>query len=152
MARRRAGCARCSRPSRPRPSIAWAEGLGQPTFVGSSGRVFPKAMKASPLLRAWLARLAAQGVTIRTARDWLGWDEAEALLFGSGRRRRAVPAPDAVVLALGGASWPTAGLGRRLGGTLREAGRGARPVPALQRRLHVAWSAALPRPLRRRSR
>src|SRR5258705_13405419 len=60
----------------PSALIAWAEGLGQEMFVGSSGRVFPKAMKASPLLRAWLARLAAQGVTLRTRHDWLGWGEA----------------------------------------------------------------------------
>ena len=54
---------------------AWCEDLGQPTFVGSSGRVFPKAMKASPLLRAWLARLASAGVMFRLRHRWLGWDE-----------------------------------------------------------------------------
>ena len=58
----------------PAALTAWAEGLGQETFVGSSGRVFPKALKASPLLRAWLARLAARGVEIRPRREWLGWD------------------------------------------------------------------------------
>ncbi|HQP18945.1 MAG TPA: NAD(P)/FAD-dependent oxidoreductase, partial [Phenylobacterium sp.] len=62
---------------------AWAEGLGQPTFVGASGRVFPTAMKASPLLRAWLARLADLGVVIRTRTEWRGWSEAgEAILAG----------------------------------------------------------------------
>src|SRR6266568_3423025 len=61
--------------------IAWAEGLGQQTFIGSSGRVFPKALKASPLLRAWLARLSAQGVSLRTRHEWLGWDEAGKLIF-----------------------------------------------------------------------
>src|SRR5215468_8410554 len=52
---------------------AWCEELGQPTFVGSSGRVFPKAMKASPLLRAWLRRLAALGVTFKLRHRWRGW-------------------------------------------------------------------------------
>src|SRR3954447_19933438 len=53
---------------------AWCEALGQPTFVGSSGRVFPKAMKASPLLRAWLRRLGTLGVVLKLRHDWIGWD------------------------------------------------------------------------------
>jgi len=89
----------------PSALVEWAEGLGQATFVGSSGRVFPKAMKASPLLRAWLARLEAQGVRIETRRRWLGWDASGALRFDGDE---AVTA-DAVVLALGGASWPKLG-------------------------------------------
>lgn len=86
----------------------WANGLGAETFIGSSGRVFPDAMKASPLLRAWLTRLETLGVTFRTRHDWRGWDPSGALLF-------ATPAgevqarPDATVLALGGASWPRLG-------------------------------------------
>ncbi|CAN7608245.1 TIGR03862 family flavoprotein [Phenylobacterium sp. LjRoot219] len=85
--------------------IAWAEGLGQPMFVGSSGRVFPKALKASPLLRAWLQRLTDQGVRLQPRAEWLGWDAARALRF------RDLPAQrhDAVILALGGASWPKLG-------------------------------------------
>src|SRR5664279_5422755 len=59
----------------------WSAALGQPTFIGSSGRVFPKAMKASPLLRAWLKRLAAHGVVIKTRREWRGWDASGDLLF-----------------------------------------------------------------------
>ncbi len=89
----------------PAALIAWAEGLGQPTFAGSSGRVFPTAMKASPLLRAWLARLAAQGVALQARADWIGWDEAGDLLF----RGMAPVRADAVILALGGASWPRLG-------------------------------------------
>src|SRR5262249_13998134 len=65
----------------PNDLVAWANGLGGETFVGSSGRVFPKAMKASPLLRAWLARLAGQGVEIRTRTKWLGWSDDGALRF-----------------------------------------------------------------------
>ncbi|MEQ1614548.1 MAG: NAD(P)/FAD-dependent oxidoreductase, partial [Hyphomicrobiaceae bacterium] len=63
----------------PQALRAWAEGLGQETFEGSSGRVFPKAMKASPLLRAWLRRLADLGVALHTRHRWIGWDEAGAL-------------------------------------------------------------------------
>jgi uncharacterized flavoprotein (TIGR03862 family) len=82
----------------------WCAGLGVETFVGSSGRVFPKALKASPLLRAWLGRLAEQGVDIRTRWRWAGF-EGEALRFDGDR----VEHFDAVVLALGGASWPRLG-------------------------------------------
>src|SRR5258706_14282585 len=60
----------------PSALIAWAEGLGQEIFVGSSGRVFPKTLKASPLLRAWLSRLAAQGVNLRTRHQWRGGGES----------------------------------------------------------------------------
>jgi uncharacterized flavoprotein (TIGR03862 family) len=87
---------------------AWCEALGQATYVGSSGRVFPIAMKASPLLRAWLGRLADMGVEFRTRRRWLGWDDAGRLIFEAAGREEAVAA-DATVLALGGASWPRLG-------------------------------------------
>src|SRR4030081_1452843 len=59
----------------------WSEALGQPTFVGSSGRVFPKAMKASPLLRAWLRRLDSLGVQLRLRHRWTGWDQDGRLSF-----------------------------------------------------------------------
>ena len=88
--------------------IAWANGLGQETFVGSSGRVFPRAMKASPLLRAWLARLADRGVQFRMRRAWLGWDDSGALTFRAPQGVETVPT-DATILALGGASWPRLG-------------------------------------------
>lgn len=91
----------------PSDLVAWAEGLGQPTFVGSSGRVFPKAMKASPLLRAWLARLNELGVEVRLRSRWTGWD-GEALRFETPDGER-LETPGAVVLALGGASWPRLG-------------------------------------------
>lgn len=91
----------------PADLIAWAEGLGQATFVGSSGRVFPKAMKASPLLRAWLARLNELGVEVRLRSRWTGW-AGEALRFETPDGER-LETPAAVVLALGGASWPRLG-------------------------------------------
>ena len=92
----------------PSALIAWAEGLGQPTFVGSSGRVFPRALKASPLLRAWLARLSDLGVEVRTRTQWLGWTDDGALRFQPPEGETTVR-PDATVLALGGASWPRLG-------------------------------------------
>ncbi|HEX6957746.1 MAG TPA: TIGR03862 family flavoprotein [Ferrovibrio sp.] len=89
----------------PSTLIAWCEGLGQATFIGSSGRAFPEAMKASPLLRAWLARLNGLGVRLMTRADWTGWNAAGALTFADG----SVFAAEASVLALGGASWPRLG-------------------------------------------
>lgn len=85
----------------------WAESLGSTTFVGSSGRVFPEAMKASPLLRAWLQRLTGQGVTIRPRHRWLGL-EGDALVFDTPDGRKTF-AFDATLLALGGASYPRLG-------------------------------------------
>lgn len=82
----------------------WCEGLGQETYVGSSGRVFPKAMKASPLLRAWLARLQQAGAKIHYGHTWQGWQD-DKLSFADGTLAK----PDAVLLALGGASWPRLG-------------------------------------------
>jgi hypothetical protein len=104
---------------------AWSEGMGIETFIGSSGRVFPKQMKASPLLRAWLARLAALGVQLAPRSHWTGWD-SDALTFNTPDGARTEHA-DAHVFALGGASWP------RLGsdGSWREAfaARGASIAP-----------------------
>ena len=86
---------------------AWAAGLGIATFVGTSGRVFPVDLKAAPLLRAWLHRLRAAGVRLHMRHRWLGWDDG-ALRFATPEGERTQPA-DAVVLALGGASWPRLG-------------------------------------------
>ncbi|OPH82657.1 NAD(P)/FAD-dependent oxidoreductase [Nitrobacter vulgaris] len=86
----------------------WADDLGQPTFVGSSGRVFPKVLKASPLLRAWLKRLDALGVTLELRHRWMGWDHDDRLKFWTPDGERMVAA-DATIMALGGASWPRLG-------------------------------------------
>jgi uncharacterized flavoprotein (TIGR03862 family) len=91
----------------PAALIAWCEGLGIETFVGSSGRVFPKTMKASPLLRAWLGRLGSLGVELRTLHRWIGLDGTTPR-FATPEGDVAHPA-EAVVLALGGASWPRLG-------------------------------------------
>ncbi|MCS6287933.1 MAG: TIGR03862 family flavoprotein [Nitrospira sp.] len=87
---------------------AWAQGLGIETYVGSSGRVFPADMKAAPLLRAWLRRLRQAGLTIHVRHRWCGWDENKALRFETPQGTASVRA-EAVILALGGGSWPKLG-------------------------------------------
>jgi uncharacterized flavoprotein (TIGR03862 family) len=92
----------------PERLCAWSEEMGEPTFVGSSGRVFPKSFKTSPLLRAWLRRLNELGVRFALRHRWTGWDDAGRLRFVRGNEEIALEA-DATVLALGGASWPRLG-------------------------------------------
>jgi uncharacterized flavoprotein (TIGR03862 family) len=87
---------------------AWAHALGIDTFVGSSGRVFPTDMKAAPLLRGWLHRLRESGVVFHMRHRWRGWDNDGNLRFDSAEGERTIEA-DAVVLALGGASWARLG-------------------------------------------
>jgi uncharacterized flavoprotein (TIGR03862 family) len=88
--------------------IAWCQALGIETFIGSSQRVFPRALKASPLLRAWMQRLEALGVTLHTRHRWIGLDAAGQPRFET-PDGVVTPRADAVVLALGGASWPRLG-------------------------------------------
>ena len=119
----------------------WAHGLGQPTFVGSSGRVFPKMMKASPLLRAWLARLAELGVEIRTRSRWTGWRDG-ALIFDTPEGER-VERPAATVLAMGGASWPRLGSDGAWVPVLEAEGVGVSPLVPANAGFDVAWSDIL---------
>ncbi len=86
----------------------WIHRLGIETFVGSSGRVFPKDMKAAPLLRAWLHRLREAGVRFHVRHRWLGWDAGGALRLAGPQDEMSVQT-DAVVLALGGGSWAKLG-------------------------------------------
>jgi uncharacterized flavoprotein (TIGR03862 family) len=86
----------------------WAKELGIETHVGSSGRIFPNDMKAAPLLRAWLHRLRANGVKFHVRHRWLGWSDDGMLRFNTPGGESSVAA-DAVVLALGGGSWPQLG-------------------------------------------
>jgi hypothetical protein len=119
---------------------AWAAGLGRPTFVGSSGRVFPQALKASPLLRAWLGRLQAQGVRALTRREWRGWGAGGRLLLeGPGGTRETFPA-DATLLALGGASWPRLGSNGAWAPILERAGIALLPFRPANCGFAVAWS------------
>lgn len=86
----------------------WCEALGQETYVGSSGRVFPRAMKAAPLLRAWLRRLDAAGVKFMLRHSWHGWSD-DKLRFTDDKGQPHLVTADATLLALGGASWPRLG-------------------------------------------
>ena len=123
----------------PPPSlIEWANTHGAETFTGSSGRIFPKAMKASPLLRAWLERLNRQNVQFRLRHDWLGWSDG-ALRFHT-PDGDVVDTPDITVLALGGASWPR--LGADGGWTMLLAHKGVEIAPLRPANMgfNVAWS------------
>ena len=127
----------------PEAVMAWARGLGVELFTGSTGRVFPVGMKASPLLRAWLARLAAMGIELRTRWRWTGFQ-------GEGWRFEMpggveVLAPRAAVLALGGASWPR--LGSDAAWVPWLAGRGVAVVPFRPANMgfRIAWSAQMAR-------
>jgi uncharacterized flavoprotein (TIGR03862 family) len=118
---------------------AWSEQLGQPTFVGSSGRVFPKAFKASPLLRAWLRRLNGMGVQFALRHRWTGWDERGRLLFETPDGPRAVDI-GGTVLALGGASWPRLGSDGGWVETLHSKGVAITPLQPANCGFTVAWS------------
>ena len=120
----------------PAALMDWARGLGQDVFTGSSGRVFPVAFKATPLLRAWLRRLDAMGVRLHTGARWTGWDAAGALTFDG----RDPVLADATVLALGGASWPRLGSDGGWVEVLRAAGVGVAPLRPANCGFAHAWS------------
>jgi uncharacterized flavoprotein (TIGR03862 family) len=119
---------------------AWCEGLGQPTFVGSSGRIFPKAMKASPLLRAWLRRLAGLGVRFAPRHLWTGWDETGALRFSAAKGRAVTARPAATILALGGASWPRLGSDGSWAALIRARGVAVAPLRPSNCGFVIGWS------------
>jgi uncharacterized flavoprotein (TIGR03862 family) len=117
----------------------WSAALGQPTFVGSSGRVFPETFKASPLLRAWLRRLDSMGVQFALRHRWRGWDDNGHLSFETPEGQRAVEA-HATVLALGGASWPRLGSDGAWAETLATRGVTLSPLRPANCGFTVAWS------------
>ncbi len=106
----------------PAEVIAWCERLGIPTFIGSSGRIFPKCMKASPVLRAWLRRLEGLGVRLESSSVWNGFDD--------------VPS----ILALGGASWPELGSDAAWVGVFEKAGIKVNPFAPSNGRQLVPWT------------
>jgi len=118
---------------------AWSGKLGQETFVGTSGRVFPKSLKTSPLLRAWLQRLDGLGVRFAFRHRWTGWDEDRDMTFDTPTGRVSVPA-DAVVLALGGASWPKLGSDGGWVDILAKADVGITPLRPANCGFAVKWS------------
>jgi uncharacterized flavoprotein (TIGR03862 family) len=115
---------------------AWADGLGQMLFVGSSGRVFPTGMKASGLLRAWLARLQARGVALRTGSEWVGWGERDSFRFSDGSVTEGRP----VLLALGGASWARLGSDGSWAAHLAARGVALAPFRPANCGMLVGWS------------
>ncbi len=117
----------------------WSAALGQPTFVGSSGRVFPQSFKASPLLRAWLRRLDSQGVRFAFRHRWIGWDDQGRLRFQTPDGERTVEAR-ATVLALGGASWSRLGSDGAWTALLAAKGTVISPLRPANSGFTVAWS------------
>lgn len=118
---------------------SWARGLGQDLFTGSTGRVFPKSMKASPLLRAWLARLAEQGVEFRNRWRWVGLQDG-VFTFETPAGRHDVQ-PKRTVLALGGASWPRLGSTGQWVEILEPFGVNITPFQASNMGFARGWSA-----------
>ncbi|MEY8838372.1 TIGR03862 family flavoprotein, partial [Cribrihabitans sp. XS_ASV171] len=116
----------------------WARGLGQGLFTGSTGRVFPNEMKASPLLRAWLARLDVMGVERRTRWRWTGW-KGSALIFDTPDSPQQMT-PDTTILALGGASWSRLGSDGAWGPVLAAKGVEIAPFAPANAGLEIAWS------------
>lgn len=123
--------------------VAWANAIGQETFVGTSGRIFPKAMKASPLLRAWLARLADLGVEMRLRHRLSRLAPGGGLIITDPTGERIEMAADAVVLALGGASWPRLGSDGHWASDLREKGIDVRPLEPANSGIAISWSPDL---------
>ena len=127
----------------PAALVAWAQELGQDVFTGSSGRIFPTAMKASPLLRAWLRRLDGQGVRLVARHRWLGWTDDGALRFGTDAGGEEIVRADATVLALGGASWPRLGSDAAWVAPLAQRGISIAPLVPANAGFDVAWSAVM---------
>ena len=118
----------------------WAQGLGVETFIGSSGRVFPKDFKAAPLLRSWVRRLRDAGVRFHVQHRWRGWSTDRHLRFDTPDGERCIHA-DAVVLALGGASWPQLGSDGTWVPWLEAQGIPVSPLQAANCGFDVDWSS-----------
>ncbi len=118
---------------------AWSDTLGQPTFIGTSGRVFPTVLKTSPLLRTWLLRLGNLGVEFKLRHRWEGWDEDGNLRFTTGDKE-VFAEPDATVLALGGGSWPKLGSDSRWVELLGAEDIATAPLRASNCGFTAAWS------------
>ncbi len=119
---------------------AFADGLGETTFIGSSGRVFPKSMKASPLLRALLRRLDALGVRLVTRHEWIGFGGPGEDRFRTADGTTETVTSDATLLALGGASWPRLGSDGSFAPILRDAGVDVTPLAPANVGFAVAWT------------
>ena len=120
--------------------VAWMEGLGIAAHTGPTGRVFPEMMKASPLLRAWLVRLQDAGAVLHPKHRWQGWNADGALVFDAPEGGVTV-APDATVLALGGASWKRLGADGAWAPLLAAKGAGTVPFGPSNCGFLVDWSS-----------
>lgn len=120
----------------------WAAGLGVETFVGSSGRVFPRDLKAAPLLRGWVRRLRASGVRFHVHSRWLGWDGDGRLRFATAQGEQSCRT-DAAVIAAGGGSWPVLGSDGSWVPVLADRGIGLSPLRPSNCGFDVGWSAHL---------
>ncbi len=132
----------------PRDVRSWCASLGEPTFVGSTGQVFPTSLRATPLLRAWLARLASMGVSIAVRHRWLGWAtspagalDARRSLFELADGSIVEVTGDVTVLALGGASWPRVGSDGSWVAVLRRAGVEVSELRAANCGIQVDWTS-----------
>ena len=117
----------------------WCAGLGEPTFVGSSGRVFPRSFRATPLVRAWLARLAELGVRIERRTRWTGWTD-QGLRLTAVDGQEASAAADVTIFALGGASWPRLGSDGGWVGPFSERGVAVAPLRPANVGMRVGWT------------
>lgn len=125
----------------------WCAELGEPTFVGTSDRIFPESFRATPLLRAWLGRLATAGVRIETSTRWLGWSVTDSGVrvnrFETADGEIVEAAPDATIFGLGGASWPRVGSDGGWVPTFRDAGVEVTDLAAANCGVVVTWSDVL---------
>jgi uncharacterized flavoprotein (TIGR03862 family) len=117
----------------------WSERLGEPTFAGSSGRIFPKSFKASPLLRAWLRWLLEAGVVFKLRHAWTGWDADGGLTFST-PNGDVSGKPDVTILALGGGSWPKLGSDGGWVELLRADGVAIKALAAANSGVVAGWS------------
>lgn len=117
----------------------WVHSFGIETFVGSSGRVFPKQMKAAPLLRAWLQRLRGRGVSFHMRHRWLGWTDQAQLIFENQQGHCQIQA-DAVILALGGGSWPQLGSNAAWVEILKQRGVAIAPLQPANCGFELSWT------------
>jgi uncharacterized flavoprotein (TIGR03862 family) len=127
---------------------AWSEGLGEPTFIGSSGRVFPESFRATPLLRAWLGRLGELGVTIKVRHRWTGWGatsggtlDGRCLSFVDSDGANVEVASDLTVIALGGASWPRVGSDGSWVSVFRSAGVEVKELQPANCGFQIGWTS-----------
>ncbi|MFA4994189.1 MAG: TIGR03862 family flavoprotein [Bdellovibrionales bacterium] len=121
----------------------WCEKLGQTTFIGSSGRIFPTGFKSTPLLRAWLRHLDSLGVKFLFRRQWVGWNDGDEFLFKSSDGETTAVKASAALLALGGASWPRLGSDGNWGPLLKERKIAVAPLRPANCGFVVNWSKQL---------